>query len=116
MNPQHRLGLNKDAMDRLYARGVAAAKRDDFPIAIRLWRYLADEGHVKAQYNLGVAYARGIGVPQDSAEALKWWKLAAKQGHLEARCQANLLRMKSSGWRQTLARMIALLKRLMRRR
>src|SRR5579871_4636489 len=103
-------------MDRLYARGVAAAERGDFPIAIRLWRHVADEGHVKAQYNLGVAYARGIGVPQNKSEALKWWKLAAKQGHPEARRQANLLRMKSSGWRQTLARLVAILRHLVRRR
>ncbi len=110
-------------MDRLYARGVTAAERADFPIAIRLWRHVAEEGHVKAQYNLGVAYARGIGVPQDSAEALKWWGLAAKQGHLEARRLINQLHMNRSGWRATLARMAGLppvvdswLRRLARRR
>jgi uncharacterized protein len=83
--------MNRDAARRLYERGVAAANRGEFSIAVRLWRHVADEGHVKAQYNLGVAYATGKGVAKDSAEALKWWRRAAKQGHVEAGRQIGLL-------------------------
>jgi TPR repeat protein len=42
----------------------------------------------KAQYNLGVGYEKGEGVPQDPAEAAKWYRLAADQGY--ARAQYNL--------------------------
>ena len=38
-------------------------------------------GIPKAQYNLGVSYDHGVGVPQDYAEAVKWYRKAAKQGH-----------------------------------
>jgi TPR repeat protein len=81
--------------DRIYDRGVAAANRGEFAIAVRLWRHAAEQGHAKAQYNLGVAYSRGIGAPQDKAAALKWWRLASKQGHTEAERQAELLRARS---------------------
>ena len=34
-------------------------------------------GDGEAQYNLGVMYANGEGVPQDDAEAHTWFNLAA---------------------------------------
>lgn len=37
-------------------------------------RALAEQGNAKAQYNLGVMYANGRGVPQDDAKAAKWNK------------------------------------------
>ena len=37
-----------------------------------------------SQYNLGVLYARGIGVEKDLAESYKWFALAAKHGDKEA--------------------------------
>ena len=33
------------------------------------------------QYNLGVYYANGRGVPEDDVEAARWWRLAAEQGN-----------------------------------
>lgn len=68
-----------------YEDGVAAAQRGDLESAVRLWRHVAEQGHVKAQYNLGVAYARGMGVPQDMTEATKWWRWAAELGHEAAK-------------------------------
>ena len=38
---------------------------------------LANAGDALAQFNLGVMYANGYGVPQDYKEALKWYKLSA---------------------------------------
>uniref|UniRef100_UPI00260BCAC2 tetratricopeptide repeat protein n=1 Tax=uncultured Desulfovibrio sp. TaxID=167968 RepID=UPI00260BCAC2 len=44
------------------------------------WRQkLADQGDVRAKYLLGDMYAKGIGVPQDKAEALYWFRSAADQ-------------------------------------
>jgi TPR repeat protein len=48
----------------------------------------AEQGHVIAQYNLGVRYASGNGVPQSWEEAVKWFRMAADQGDADA--QNNL--------------------------
>jgi TPR repeat protein len=49
---------------------------------------LSEQGDASAQYNLGVSYDNGYGVPEDDAEAVKWYRLAAEQGH--ALAQYNL--------------------------
>ncbi len=68
--------------------GLAAANRGDYETALREWRLLADQGYAGAQNNLGVMYDKGLGVPQDDAEAVKWYRKAAAQGY--ARAQYNL--------------------------
>ena len=40
----------------------------------------AEQGDAEAQFNLGVMYRDGEGVPQDEAEAVRWFRLAAEQG------------------------------------
>ena len=47
-------------------------------------RAQAEQGDALAQYNLGLMYDSGEGVPQDHAEAARWFRLAAEQGHLGA--------------------------------
>jgi TPR repeat protein len=49
---------------------------------------LAKQGHAVAQYNLGLLYANGQGVPKDDAQARQWYEKAAVQGHADA--QVNL--------------------------
>lgn len=49
---------------------------------------LADQGDADAQYKLGVMYGDGLGVKQNSAEAVRWYRKAADQGHVDA--QLNL--------------------------
>ena len=44
-------------------------------------RAKAEQGVVEAQYNLGVMYGTGRGVPEDDAEAVRWYRLAADQGN-----------------------------------
>ena len=44
-------------------------------------RQAAEQGDATAQFNLGVMYAKGEGVPQDDAEAVRWFRLSAEQGH-----------------------------------
>jgi TPR repeat protein len=48
------------------------------------YRQAAEQGDVQAQYNLGLAYANGNGLPQDYIEATKWLLMAAEQGHTMA--------------------------------
>ena len=61
----------------LVFQGAAASELDDM-------KALADTGDVSAQYNLGVMYDLGQGVPEDSVEAVKWYTKAANQGYAEA--------------------------------
>jgi len=58
----------------------AAIKRRDYATALRLIRPLAEQGNANAQYNLGVFYDNGLGVPQDRVRAHMWLNLAAMQG------------------------------------
>src|SRR5215471_9458253 len=74
---------------------MAAAARGDYATAVRLLRPLADQGDAQAQYNLGVLYDNGQGVPQNDAEAMKWYRKAAEKGH--ARAQQNLGTMYANG-------------------
>ena len=75
--------------------GVAAYNRGDFATALREWRPLAEQGVAEAQFNLGLMYYDGEGVPQDYAEAVKWYRKAAEQGVAEA--QSNLGLMYDNG-------------------
>ncbi len=78
------LGLTACTDEAAFNAGVAAYKRGNYATAIRELRPLAEQGHAKAQYNLGQMYRKGQGVPQDYAEAVKWYRKAAKQGVAEA--------------------------------
>ena len=55
----------------------------------------AEQGNADAQYNLGVMYDNGRGVPQDDKTAVKWYRLAAEQG--DASAQSNLGVMYGTG-------------------
>jgi uncharacterized protein len=64
----------------------------------RAFRYLvpcAEGGDPIAQFNLGLMYDLGDGVPQDDAEAARWYRRAAEQGVVEA--QNNVGHMYASG-------------------
>ena len=50
------------------------------PAKIAILKNKAAAGDANAQYELGVAYSKGEGVPQDNTEAVKWVRLAAAQG------------------------------------
>ncbi len=76
--------------------GVAAYDRGDYATALREWRPIAEQGNASAQYNLGVMYYNGVGVPQDDAEAAKWFRKAADQGNASA--QFNLGVMYGHGY------------------
>ena len=70
------------------AAGAQAYKRGDYATALREWRPLAEQGDANAQYNLGVMYRNGEGVPEDDRQAAFWYRKAAEQG--DASAQNNL--------------------------
>jgi TPR repeat protein len=72
-----------------------ALKRGDFRVAAGLFYPLAQRGDARAQYNLGLLYASGLGVEQDYQAALKWHRMAAAQGH--AGGQNELAQMYAKG-------------------
>lgn len=49
--------------------------------AAQCYRIAAETGHRSAQYELGLCYLEGKGVPRDSAQAEHWNRLAALQGY-----------------------------------
>jgi TPR repeat protein len=71
-----------------YQKGLDAALIGDYKTALRNWTALAQEGNAFAQYNLGLMYNKGRGVPQNFKIAKKWYTLSAKQGFAFA--QSNL--------------------------
>jgi TPR repeat protein len=44
----------------------------------------AEQGHAEAQFNLGLMYYNGQGVPQEYKAAVQWFRKAAEQGDAEA--------------------------------
>ena len=51
-------------------------------------RKAAEQGHPKAQFELGAAYRRGRGVTRDPVEAMKWWMLSSQHGGISAMIMA----------------------------
>ena len=56
--------------------GVVAYERGDFATAMREMLRLASGGDAQAQYNLGLMYDNGDGVPQDYVQAHMWYDIA----------------------------------------
>jgi TPR repeat protein len=62
----------------------AADQRGDYATGMRLWRPLAEQGNVDAQFILGMMYFSGLGVAQDAVQAAAWLRKAADQGNADA--------------------------------
>ncbi len=86
----------------MYYTGEAVSKTaggvvlDNDPAMAAGWFYrAAEQGYADAQFNLGLLYADGDGVPQDMVEAAELFMQAAEQGHVDA--QNNLGAMYYTG-------------------
>ena len=60
--------------------GFTAFNNGDFAKALKGWKPLAEQGDARAQFNLGLMYRKGQGVPQDYKATFKWYTLSAEQG------------------------------------
>ena len=76
-------------------KGVTAYQNGDYATALKEWTPLAEQGNAYAQFNLGLMYKYGDGVPQDYSTAVKWYTLSAEQGNATA--QSNLGLMYANG-------------------
>jgi len=80
-----------------FDEGLAAYNKADYATALKEWQPLAELGLSSAQYNLGLMYAQGYGVPQNAEEAAKWFHEAAEQGHTAAQIYLGLMYVEGVG-------------------
>jgi TPR repeat protein len=97
-------GVPKDEKEAVRLSDLLTAKLDPTGAIGKEWvqqlRLGAEKGSAFAQYALGVAYAEGKDVPQDSNEAVRWFQLAADQGWAPAQHSLGVLYHKGEGVRQ----------------
>ena len=79
------------AAEAAFNRGAEAYAREDYAQAARWMREAAEQGHARAQDNLGIMYTIGLGVPQDGRQAERWLLEAAKQGYAPAQKNLGIL-------------------------
>jgi len=72
----------------IFERAYDWQERGRHEEALSLYRDLAEQGHAKAQFKLGVMYELGQGVAQNYVQAFDWYLKAAEQG--EANAQYNV--------------------------
>lgn len=77
----------------LEADAMGAYRRGDHVSALAGFTSLAEKGDAWAQYNLGVIYMKGRGVPIDINVALHWLTKAANQNDKEAQYALGCLNM-----------------------
>ena len=68
---------------KMYSRGEGVVSKD-YAEAASWYRKAAEKGLDRAQFELGVYYFEGMGVPKDYTEAIKWYRKAAKQNYGKA--------------------------------
>ena len=64
----------------IYNQGVEAYENKDYTKAAELYQKAADQGHVRAEFNLGFLYQTGQGLPLDRVLSYAWATLAIKNG------------------------------------
>jgi TPR repeat protein len=64
---------------------------------VKWYRQAAAQGDAVAQYNLGIMYAKGEGVPRDDVEAVKWYQQVAARGYAGAQYSLGVMYAKGEG-------------------
>jgi TPR repeat protein len=71
--------------------GIYELNRGEFHAAIEQFRPLVAEGYAPAQYQMGIVYQHGYGVPKDGMKALELFKLSANQNYSDALFELALI-------------------------
>ena len=101
------------AISQSFERGDEAADAGDFTTALKEWKPLAENGHVKAQFGLGLIYLNGEGgIPKDKSEAVKWFKKAAEQGSMDAQLILGLCHYKGIYFEKDMEKGFAIISKL----
>jgi TPR repeat protein len=78
-----------------FKAGLEAYDRGDYGAALQQWLPIAERGDPNAQFNVGLLYASGKGLPLDHNLAAQWYRKAAEKG--VAAAQYNLAVMYANG-------------------
>ena len=82
----------KFQIERWYRRGKRAHRgnfKNHYEVAVEWYRKAAEAGHKDAQYELGMCYLRGEGVPKDDYTAYCWFKESGHNGHADGQYLAD---------------------------
>ena len=82
------VGEEKTSISDAISKGDEYYNVGNYSEAVKWYLKAAEQGHAKAQNNLGNCYYHGQGVSQNYSEAAKWYRKSADQGL--ARAQNNL--------------------------
>lgn len=66
------------------AAGAKAMNDKDYGRATGLFQKAVEHGNAAAMCNIGILYARGLGMPQDDKKAMEWFQKAAARGYAYA--------------------------------
>ncbi|MDG1982663.1 MAG: tetratricopeptide repeat protein, partial [Alphaproteobacteria bacterium] len=78
-------------------KGYRALENREYKKALYYLSYHANLGDDKAQYNLGIMYKKGLGVPVNHNEAFGWFFLSSNQGNILANYALGHSYYKGSG-------------------
>ena len=93
----------QDRDQREFRTAMSAYEQGDTDAALARWQSLAEQGHQKAQFNLGVLYERGERVDQDLVRAADWYRRAAESGLAAAQVNIGLMHLEGRGTTQDAA-------------
>lgn len=93
------LASDNPAMD-----AQAAFNAGDFKTAAEIFQHLASQGDQGAQYNLGMLYLEGKGVPKDDTMAASLLEDSARQGNSIAALDLGILFRNGQGTKKDLER------------
>ncbi len=74
-----------------------AHERGDYAAEIAIIRPMAEKGYPFAQFNMGVLYDEGKGVPLDDSQAMTWYRKAAEQGLPQAQVNLGIMYEQGEG-------------------
>jgi TPR repeat protein len=95
-----------DRSDRLHQEAELAMQAGNYAQAYCIWKPLAQEGDVHAQYSLGWMYHNGYGLSIDDDQAMKWWRKAADQGDADAQFALGTLYVSGDGPERDMAKAV----------
>ena len=90
-----------------YKAGQRAWEDGRHARAVAQWKVAAKANDARAMLALGLAYAKGLGVPQDYVEAHKWFDLAAARGSARAAPERDALAIEMTARERAEARKLA---------
>jgi TPR repeat protein len=76
-------------LGRRFMWGLEGTEKD-LRAGLKWLRLAAEQGHPRAQTQLGMAYQKARGVRRDIPESVKWMRMAAEQGHAKAQFELGV--------------------------